>query len=109
MEVFLSSIVPKHFTPSELTTLNRCRLYLQFTNLLEIVDGSGQQIPKQARDGHRDRNRPHYHNWPVQLSPGPEQWLLWQKALNRRFPHTEDKILCTPLGSWIESLRDQWQ
>ena len=62
MEAFANEHLNKLFTPSELATLNCCRLYLQVTTLADIVDGSGHCISKKTKDGVRDLER-HYHPW----------------------------------------------
>ena len=108
MEAFTNPDLAHPFSPSELASLNCCRLYLQVTTLADIVDGSGLRISKRAKDGIRDHTRPHYHPWPVQAKPGPSQWTLWRKALKQCFPLTPDKSLQHPLGAWIDGQQEQW-
>ena len=77
--------------------------------LSEITDGTGIHITKQALQGHRDKERPHYHDWPEQQSPGPRQWRLWRKFIKYAFLSTEDKQLRHPLGSWIDTNTEVWK
>ena len=109
MEAFTSPTLIKPFTSSELGVLNRCRLYLQATNLSDLTDGSGHRIAKHIRDGYRDKYRPQYHIWSVQQSPSVTQWRLWRKALKICFPTNDDKTLLSPKGAWTDDYKEKWQ
>lgn len=87
-------------TNSQLTELNRCRLFLQVHTLSDIVDGSGTRLSKQYFDGTIDQYRTPSHDWPKQGNPGTSQWALWRKSLKKCFPLSPENTLLTPLGSW---------
>ena len=71
--------------------------------------GSGQRITKQAMQGHKDKERPQYHDWPTQRSPGPMQWRVWQRFITLAFPLQEDKQLTEPLGAWNDNNKNSWK
>ena len=107
MDTFVNA-EPK-FTATELQRLNRCRLYLHVSTVSDITDGSGVRISKQSSNGHRDPDRPQYHDWPEQGRPGPREWQLWRKALKICFASTTLRELDQPLGVWIDGHRQHWK
>ena len=76
--------------------------------LSDITDGSGKYITRQSLQGHKDKERPLYHDWPEQQSPGTRQWRLWRKVIKLVFPLQENQ-LSSPLGAWIDNKADTWQ
>jgi hypothetical protein len=99
------------FRRSSLVTLNRCRLFLQAVTLADITTGSGNAITTWAWEGQVPPSPMNTSwDWPVQGRPTPQQWKLWQRALQSTFGvAVGTRSLSTRLGRWIDADFDQWQ
>jgi hypothetical protein len=82
--------------------LNKCRLYLQCTNLADITNGKGNKILAAAIQCHRSALiEQKQYEWPIQPAPNQLQKLLWRKALHKCFTlHHRTNVLRQPLGTW---------
>jgi hypothetical protein len=66
--------------------LNKCRLYLQCTNLADITNGKGNKILAAAIQCHRSALiEQKQYEWPTQPAPNQLQTLLWRKVLHKCF------------------------
>jgi hypothetical protein len=104
----MNSIITTGYSPHQLQSINRCRMYLRATTLSDITTGFGDQINKDILRGIRDEDAYTPYLWPRQPRPDERSWRLWRKALRESFPHT-NRRLTTPLGSWHDGHRDQWR
>jgi hypothetical protein len=87
----------------ELRELNKCRIHLQVTFLLDITDGQGRKIRQSIQVGTRDKITPYtFTNWPRQPVPNQSPKQLWKKALSRCFLQGRTNILRTQLGKWTK-------
>ena len=93
----------------ELLRLNRCRLFLQVTTLVDISSADGKFITHKAWQGQFDYSSPSYYNWPNQGDPPPKDWALWRKALSISFCGGQTRRLTIPMGSWSDNQIDKWK
>jgi len=71
------------YSPIDLLSLNRCRLYLNVIFLSDITSADGRMIIPASKEGHRLVDRINDLNWPIQDSPTPNELTLWRNALAR--------------------------
>jgi hypothetical protein len=85
-----------------LRDLNKCRLYLQCTNLVDITNGKGNKILAAAIQCHRSALiEQKQYKWPTQPAPNQLQKLLWRKVLLKCSPlHHRTNVLRQPLDTW---------
>ena len=96
------------YSNSELTHINRCRLYLQVSSLSDITTACGKYLTHSATHCNFDSFMPHHYSWPNQMRPYQYSRRLWKEALKRAFPHNSN-ILTQKLGSWNNGGRCQLQ
>ena len=94
---------------SELRAINKCRLFLQVTTLSDIIDGSGHRLCNLAKNGHKNNDRPSYHQWPIQSNPGPADWRIWRKAMRQSFPRDDHGNIIDGVGEWTDNRRNKWK
>ena len=92
----------------QLAALNRCRLFLQVTSAADIVDGSGDQLSKEAYIGRKNSYRRSSYVWPSQQSPSKPTWAKWRQALRKAFLR-QNQLMIHPLGKCVDNDRDTWQ
>lgn len=71
-----------YFTPKEIRTINKCRIYLQVLTLADIYDSGGRNVCKHIREGHRLKERRSKYKWPYQVKPLKAEWRNWRKAID---------------------------
>lgn len=70
--------------PSELESVNQCRLYLQAYYVSDIATGSSQHLALHAWDGiSRTSGTTSQCRWPNQGKPCKRAWATWQNVLKR--------------------------
>jgi hypothetical protein len=65
----------------DLSTLNRCRLFLQVSFVSEICSGDGSSITDDAWSGRRFAVPHKILSWPKQQQPGARDWTVWKSHL----------------------------
>jgi hypothetical protein len=107
-DVFLMEIIANHgFSKSELQKINRCRLHLQVTSLLDITCGYGNKYTK-AYNCIYDHSIPHHYLWPKQPKPNGNAISVWRKALRLCFPR-ENGSMIHSLGNWLYRPSSEWR
>jgi len=94
MEAFLAS---GHFSPSELISINCCRLAKCALTVAALSSGDGSRI-------RRDALLPHIDPFPSTFiwqrkQPSQKDWQVWSRALHSAFG--PQLSLAIPLGSWL--------
>jgi hypothetical protein len=102
MEVFSTLNLPH----SAMTSLNRCRLYLQVITVSDIASADGTYILPQFRLGQPQDDRTSTLLWPIQGRPTRSEWQLWDQTLDHIEQHQR---LITPLGEWLHLPHQTWQ
>jgi len=79
MDYFLT----QNYSPHQLSSINRCRVYLQALSLSDLVSAEGRCVMLSVFTGHRliDRQRSTL-EWPTQFRPPKSDWLIWSSSLN---------------------------
>ena len=107
-DVFLmEQFTLEDFTETELQHINRCRIYLQATTLADIMDGHGKRITQDALKCVKDKHRPAYYNWPLQVWPGQRARQLWKRAVKKAFPRIPGSLeVQHQLNHWVDTYND---
>jgi hypothetical protein len=94
------------YSATQLSTLNRCRLYLQVLFLSDLTSADGTVIIPACKQGQRLVDRISDLNWPIQERPPPAAWTLWKQAV----AHFEnnDRLLI-PLRTWTSHSHQKWR
>jgi hypothetical protein len=98
-----------HLNPSieDLSTLNRCRMYLQVNYVSEICTGDGNAISEHAWNGLRFEISHRTDSWPRYQRPYPREWSLWQLFLKKTLVHRGLRLK-RPLGKWLR-FTPEWE
>lgn len=97
----MDALINDHsFTHDEITSVNRCRLYLRVFFLSDIVSGDGTTILQDAYDGVRSTQWISRWRWPRQSRPPPRDWNLWRIAIRDVWARSETMKIQTPLLAW---------
>jgi hypothetical protein len=103
-------IIMDHIEDTEMTKpqqliFNNWRLYLQITNLSDIVNLAGDKIRDEYLDTQQilsvapsSKNR-----WPYQDAPDTETIKIWKKGIRMIANCSNDGILNDNLGDWIDN------
>jgi len=91
------------FTNKEILQSNRCRLYLQVQNILEITNGLSTHIGYCCAINHiKDPDQISQYQWPTQPKPPKKDWDSWDtRALLQVWGINEQYLLHEPLGQHI--------
>jgi hypothetical protein len=105
MDIFLSMTL----SPSQLSDINYCRIFLRVIFVSDIADAAGTQIDHPYRlISDRAPRRRSYLSWPTtSLPPTNLQWELWLSVL-RQSLCTYNFLLRNPLGPWINPTHQHW-
>jgi hypothetical protein len=101
MQFFISL----NFNPTQLETLNRCRIYLQVISLSDITSVDGSRIVPTILQGLPLTDRKSTLSWPTQQRPKPSEWALWSTALDHL---QHNNSLTKPLTDWISPSHQSW-
>jgi hypothetical protein len=101
MQFFISL----NFNPTQLETLNRCRIYLQVISLSDITSADGSIIVPAILQGLRLTDRKSTLLWPTQQHPKQSDWILWSTALDHL---QHNNLLTKPLTNWISPSHQSW-
>jgi hypothetical protein len=93
------------FSPTQLKTLNRCRILLQVITLLDISSADGTTIDHPILQGDRLIGRKNTLSWPCQQCPQQSDWNVWSLALEHL---QHNNSLCTILTEWTSSSHQSW-
>ncbi len=86
-------------TPSQLHSLNCCRMYLKVSCLSDIASTDGRYIQKCFQDG--TAQNPHTTlKWPTQQKPQASAWKFWSKTIRRHF--LKGSTLHPHQGNWLQ-------
>jgi hypothetical protein len=94
----MDHFVRQGYKASQLTRLNRCRIYLQVITLTDIASADGTCIIPDVFIGLPLTDRKSTLQWPSQKRPSETDWALWSSALKSLQPRNR---LTTPLGNWL--------
>ena len=99
------------YTDEDLSSLNRCRIYLQVQNISEIANGDGTSISYCAKNHIRDPDRKSNYKWSNQPFPNKNDWSVWDDALLHIWSQSENLLIVPPLGPWIQaySFQSSWK
>ena len=91
------------FSKSQLTSINKCRMYLQAFHLSDIATGDGKKISNNAWHGIKDvDNKGNDCKWPRSGTPSDKMWSTWREALNICYTSRKQQILDNKLGDWLK-------
>jgi hypothetical protein len=100
-KMLIEAFMQNGYKGKELRELNRCRLYLQCTNLADITNGKGNKILAAIQCHRSALIEQKQYEWPTQPAPNQLQKLLWRKAMDKCFSlHHRTNVLRQPLGTW---------
>jgi len=104
---FLMALFQKHKPSLKImSTLNRCRLYLQVLTLSDITTADGRSILEEAKQGQPLPDRRSTLLWPAQGLPPKQDWNIWRQYLG----YLEERgKLIVPLGPWLASTHQEWR
>jgi hypothetical protein len=91
-------------SPSQLETLNACRMHLRVSRLSEIASADGGSLRRDPLAGRDAGIHLSATKWPRQARPLKADWNFWRKKLRLVFSVTEKFKLPTRLGAWKPSL-----
>ena len=77
----MGDLIKSGFKGNELSELNRCQMYINFTCLSDVSTGDGLRIPPSSWKG-TQRKREEQHLLPFQQKPPNRAWENWQAALH---------------------------
>lgn len=61
-----------------LAKLNRYKIFLQVTTILEVTTGNNKDLAEATLDRHHDHNTPpHYYTWPIQAKSMLAELNTW--------------------------------
>ncbi len=86
------------FRNTELTILNKCRMFLQVIFLSDICKASGTKLESHMWQ-HPVRHESPY-KWPTITPPTLVEWRMWQQALQKATLTGQNLTLPLPLGRW---------
>ena len=98
-------LISLNFNPTQLETLNRCRLYLQVFTLSDITSADGTTLIHHILQEEQLTDRKSCLSWPTQQHTQWADWILWSTALEHL---QENKSLWTPLKEWISPSHQSW-
>jgi len=84
---------------ADLTTLNKCWMYLHVIFLLDICNASGTEIESKMWSGVAVADT-HNYRWPRTTRPTPGEWTIWQRSLQQCLNLGRQQQLPLPLGKW---------
>jgi hypothetical protein len=93
------------YSPAQLGTLNRCRLYLHIIYLSDIVSADGTIIIPDCKEGRRLTDKTSTLNWQFRQPPRAA-WTLWHQALGHF--ETYNRLLI-PLRHWANTTHQRWK
>ena len=93
----------QYFTPKEIRTINKCRLYLQVLTLGDIYNSGGTQVYKNVREGQRLKERKRKFKWPCQIRPSKSEWRCWRKAIDIVWTNN------IRLGAWFNNIHQEYK
>jgi hypothetical protein len=105
----MDDLLREIFTPTQVTKVNLCHLFLQVESLAKISNTTDHRILGRVWRGERPPSSSKF-LWPHQACPHEASWQLWRRflrliylgpsqyAANKR---STDLCLDTPLGAWI--------
>ena len=73
--------INNHFIKQEISTINRCRLYLQVVTATDICNAKWSEFTKSAIFGRRDKSRQSKWMWPNQRRPLEREWDIWRLCM----------------------------
>ena len=96
----------------ELTSANKCRLYLRVTMLSDITSASGNQLIEGFLKG-TCQEKEDVQRYPEQGWPTDNDWNTWGELITNKFlhntlPDTAVKLQ-RYLGSWLDRKRKGWR
>jgi hypothetical protein len=101
MDYFLS----RNHPPSDLMSINQCRIYLQLIFLSNMVSADGSQLVVDALHGKKLIDRRSTLEWPEQQNPSRADWNIWSQA----FQHlVRGKFLLNPIILTGQSPHMEW-
>ena len=104
----IMSLSGTSFNPSELRTINRCRIFLRVTTLAEICTTDGTQIHPTVWRGEPPNHSFSTLLWPRQQRPQGVSWRIWRRFLTQVLRPASYTCYSThlplrqPLGSWYD-------
>ncbi len=103
--VLIDQFVSLRFSVSELSALNRYRVYFKVIHLSDIVSVNGTEISQEYKSGDILKCWQSFLKWPNQIKPPVTAWTLWRNALH----HFENSTkLLIPLQQWRYPSHQQW-
>jgi hypothetical protein len=99
MEAFMHA----GFKNKQLERLNRCRISLQATTLVDLVTGNGVKNIPLVFNGENPLKGQLIYKWTNQGPLPISDWRLWQRALKNVFQLKHLGLLPVPLGRWTDS------
>jgi hypothetical protein len=91
-----------HVKQSNISAINRCRIYLRVFLLSDIVNIRGGKIEEWTIIGDRCNEKHSSWHWPVQQRLPHMMWNKQKAALLDVF--TDKSTLLTPMGAWFDDL-----
>ena len=98
------------YEPTDLRTLNECRMYLRAITLSDLCTMDLKTITFDAYNGNALRRRKHL-GWPRKPPSLPaSHWNLWKKALTKCFLTTGNshRTVRQNLGQWLPAITSSW-
>ena len=94
-------------SPTILTELNNCRIFLRAITLSDICTSDGRYVTRQCWEGTHSLDSGIL--WPRQKKPPSKSWSIWRKYIMRCYladesttrKKREDLRLATALGPWL--------
>ena len=93
---------------SELTAINRCRLYLRVFHLSDITTANGKELRKSLMSGTCDPYTINDCDWPMWGKPPPQCWTIWRRIIRLVFTNGINLRLLRPLKEWINPHSKKW-
>ena len=92
----------EYFTPKEIRSINKCRIFLQVLTLADIYDRGGKNICANIRTGTRLPERTSKYKWPYQVRPLTFEWRSWRKAIDITWTNE------VRLGAWFDETHQKF-
>ena len=94
-----------HFIKKEVSTVNRCRLYLQVVTAADICNAKGSEFTKSAIFGRRDKSRQSKCMWTTQRRPLERELDIWSLCIKICWRPKLNELL--NLGNWKSSVHQK--
>ena len=97
------------FDEKDISSINKCRLYLQVITLADIGTGDGKSISNKALFGTKDKGRKSKWTWPRQNRPPEHEWDIWIQCVNYIWCIPNSHYRCNiRLGAWTNETHQQF-